>query len=286
MQSLASPSNQSYRTWHSDELGQSPLSDPQALPSHISNHLFRAYFSCIHPIWPLIYKPLFDARDYAKLLEELPKALVFAMFAIAVSVQGGLENGEIKQMEDINPEIIFDAAIRALEESEGDDRKRPASQYLMKPTITHCQVLAILALQQHGVAEFSQAGILCGLASSIAIELRLHRKIEGNNPAEREIKSRLWWTIYVLETMLSCEMGRPTLLRYEESDTPFPSAEESDEFELYTPVSQASWPPSILRVGLKLRTLTAFHSSTQIRTSSQYLRVFDMNNLALGPITC
>jgi len=265
-----------------DEIGHSPFSNPLALPPHVSNHLFRAYFTCIHPIWPLIYKSLYDTQDYQRLMGELPKALIFAIFSIAVSVQDKLDNEDARSFENINPELFFEAAIRALEGTDGDEHRNPVPQYVVRSSITHCQVFAILALQQLGVAEFSQASILCGLASSIAIDLRLHRRATSQTNrdlAEKEIKSRLWWTIYTLDQMLACEMGRPPVLRYDDSDAPFPSVEESDEYELYyrLPQDQSN---SSSRIPLKLHTLSAFHAAIKLAVVLEHIstQVYSLGN--------
>lgn len=132
---------------------------------------------------------------------------------------------------------------------------------MFKPSITNCQVLTILALQQHGVAEFARAGILCSLAAAMAIELRLHRNIWTHDEVEKEVASRLWWNLFILDKMLASEMGRPIVLHADDSDAPYPSTSESDEFELFTLTSQRK---SIRQEGvpaLKLRTLSSFHTT-------------------------
>jgi hypothetical protein len=227
------------------------------VPDHVLSRLLQTYFRYIHPIWPVLYKPLYNSLDSTQLLDILPRALVHAISAIAVL----LEDPQDSKHE--QAQNFFAQALIALEKQE--DGRKSRSIFSTKPSILQCQVFTILALQQHSIAAYSQAGTLCGVAATMAIDLQLHRKSDTDNYMDIEIKSRLWWSVYVLEKMLSCEMGRPTILRAEEADALFPSVDESDEFEFYsgstqagTMTGQTKLPPS------KLRTISAFHTSIRL----------------------
>lgn len=233
-----------------------------------STRLFQTYFACIHPIWPVLYKPLYESMSFIQLTKELPRSLMFAMFAIAVCIRYDPPTSNLSE-EDVPHEIsdpvgrasqFLDAALSELQRT-GDNKNEFKLVNVLQPSIASCQALVLLALQQHGVAEFSRAAVLCGWATSMAIELRLYRDCWGDDPVQKEVSSRLWWNLYVLDNMLSCEMGRPVTLRAEEADAPYPSVSESDEFELFTP-SQGRRPfghdPV---VAIKIRTLSAFHTT-------------------------
>jgi hypothetical protein len=186
------------------------------------------------------------------------------MLSIASSIQdiGPQDESTLTKSERANH--FFTQAIISLQKQNPTCDESP-SILVMEPSLIHCQVLTILALQQHGIAAFSQAGLLCGVATTMATDLKLHRRSDLDSSTEVEIKSRLWWGIYVLEKMLSCEMSRPTILRLEESDTPFPSVEESDEFELYSGTAYGSHATSQKRFEpLKLRIMSAFHTSIKL----------------------
>jgi hypothetical protein len=237
-----------------------PNTTTASLPFPVSRRLLQAYFRCIHPIWPILYKPPYSSFDHEQLLEQLPRSLLYAILSLAVLIH---EPGNDEMTKFDQAQQFFDEALRSLR----DPGPSQSSQSLVevKPSITNCQVYTILALQQHGIGALSSAGTLCAVASSMATDLSLHRKSEGNGHIEAQVKSRLWWTIYALEKMLSCEVGRPILLRAEEADTPFPSVEESDEFEFY---SGSAGESALLNYknhsSLKLRTISAFHTSIRI----------------------
>ena len=222
--------------------------------------LFRSYFRYIHPLWPVLYQPIYNTMDHAQLRETLPQALYYAILSIAVLIDDAENRAGSKQEQALQ---FFKKALKTLKDptSMEDDQ----SLVDLKPSVTRCQVLTILALQQHSIGNFSQAGIICAIAGAMAIDLSIHRISESDSTIEVQIKSRTWWNIYVLEKMLSCEMNRPILLRAEEADMPFPSIEEPDEYDFYT----SNTPVGEL-VGnnkqelLRLRTISAFHSSVKI----------------------
>jgi hypothetical protein len=240
-----------------------------------TENLFRTYFACIHPIWPLLYKPILDSVTPHDLVSVLPKALVYAMFSIALCIQSdgpALTASSHDCPEDMvfasvepakTSSQFFHAAILEIQR-DGTTGSDFNAVSIFKPSIPNCQVLTILALQQHGVAEFARAGILCSLAAAMAVELRINRNIWAHDEVEKEVASRLWWNIFILDKMLASEMGRPIVLRAEDSDAPYPSTSESDEYELFTLVRQrkSTVPESI--PALKLRTLSAFHTTIDL----------------------
>lgn len=253
---------------HTPELQQKSRITLDMISGSASTSLFQTYFNCIHPLWPLLYKPLYSSSDYANPTSMMPPPLVAAIFSIASCIdrpQQYTPNTIVGKFPE--PTQFFDEALNLLQFLDEHDQS-PRLSNAFAPSITNCQTLAILSLQQHGVAEYSRAAILCGLASAMAIELRIHRPCDSQDPIQREIQSRLWWNLYILEKMMSTEMGRPVLLRAEESDCPFPSEQEADEFELMTarPGSQSTLgTPSHLRSApTKLRTISGLHTTIKL----------------------
>ncbi len=261
-------------------LGQRQLPQPtpnrqKALPSvspEISTRLIQTYFNCIHPLWPILYKPLYASLDYASPTDMMPAALVAAIFAIASCVDKGQHyatNTIVQRYPE--PWQFFEDALDLMQYTAASDK--PKIINALTPSITNCQVLTILALQQHGVAEYSRAALLCGLASAMAIELRLNRPQESGDSIQKEVHSRLWWNLYILEKILSTELGRPVVLRQEETDCPFPSVSEADEFELMSFPSKTPNPNATQQPGtpgqarnssIKLRTISGLQTTIHL----------------------
>lgn len=194
----------------------------------------------------------------------MPSALVAAIFAIASCIdspQMATANSIVQRYPE--PETFFNEATELMLYDGLKGSWHPANASI--PTITNCQVLTILALQQHGVAEYSRAAILCGLACAMAIEMRLHRPDTSGDPIQAEVRYRLWWNLYILEKMMSCEMGRPVVLRAEETDCPMPSTSEADEFELMSIYTreQSSWGQT-RNTSIKLQTISALHTTISL----------------------
>lgn len=65
---------------------------------------------------------------------------------------------------------------------------------------------------------------LLGLALRMAVNMGIHRSFGADSlhPHVRELRNRLWWSVYVAERIFSVEMGRPLAINDAEIDAPFP----------------------------------------------------------------
>lgn len=233
-------------------------SQPPGLLPHVSARLLKDYFATIHPMWPILYKPMYDLTAYDD-LHRMPSPLLFAIFSIAACIQP--QSPDDIPFDMPIPSQLFESSLMLLQRPANGNTSALHPLHLLKPSIESCQTLTILALQQHGVAESHSAALLLGLAASMATELRLHRAMgPGADPMEVQIRARLWWNIYVLDKMMACEMKRPVLLRSEENDTPFPSTSEADEFQLLS--LKAAGQNRFTSV--KTHTISGFHTTIQI----------------------
>ena len=243
--------------------GLSTRTAPTALPEiprDVSARLFKAYFDTIHPTWPILYKPIYDMLDHQRLLDTIAQQLLYAIYSIAACVQPADDSAKPRAVESspAPPSLLFQAALLALGNDHTGDGFHPLK--FLKPSIESCQALTILALQQHGVAESESAAVLCSLACGMAIELRLHREMKANSaPIDAQVRSRLWWSIFILDKMISSELARPVLLRAEDTDTPYPSALESDEYQLLSLKTLSQGGP----VSVKTHTISGFHTTIQ-----------------------
>ncbi|KAL2783551.1 transcription factor domain-containing protein [Aspergillus keveii] len=72
----------------------------------------------------------------------------------------------------------------------------------------------------------------CGIAlrSAIALGLHLHSENKEMPNMSREIRYRVWWSIYTLESILSVMTSRPTGAPDEFSTTPLPIPFDEEQF--------------------------------------------------------
>ncbi|KAI0134277.1 fungal-specific transcription factor domain-containing protein [Xylariales sp. AK1849] len=91
--------------------------------------------------------------------------------------------------------------------------QRLLSSELESPTIStlQCHILSSVYLCCGSFQNMSDSD--CALAARTAYMLGLHLEPSTSMPKrERELRKRLWWTLYVLESKMSMKLGRPFLL--------------------------------------------------------------------------
>lgn len=79
-----------------------------------------------------------------------------------------------------------------------------------------------------------------GIAQRASLRLGLHRKIQGNfDPIQRELRKRIFWTVYGMDVYVSTRLGLPIAMHAEDIDQEYP-LEMDDEF--ITPVGVVPMP--------------------------------------------
>lgn len=247
-------------------------SQDASVDSDVTAYLFNIYFNVIHPVWPVLYKPLFDSTNFKLLEQGLPKPLLYAICALAACVP----REESRTSASLPPSIpasstFFKAATLAIQSgrtSDNDDLNSLYPVQLLQSSVEICQALTILALQQQALGDSVNAYRLCSRAATMAIDLKLHKPSPSNtDPTDSQVKSRLWWNIYVLDKVIACELGTPVLLRNEDSNADFPSSSESDEYQLLI----LREPDSNNPVSIKSYTMSGFGTTIQLAMTIEQL---------------
>jgi proline utilization trans-activator len=72
----------------------------------------------------------------------------------------------------------------------------------------------LLALYSHNTNDRTGAWVYLGVASRLAISMGMHRESAGHNfeSIPRELRKRIWWTLYGFEQHLCCSLGRPSAI--------------------------------------------------------------------------
>ncbi len=224
-----------------------PDNDPIVGPEECKR-LFTYYWKEFHPFWPILYKvsvsvgwnqpadadvllalqPAVRDISVEDVAERLDPVLLYSIYAVASCiVPRERTKGDTPQQEqEDRGGVFFERAERYLYAGR------------LRPDVSTIQSLFLLSLYAHGSGELSQAWVWCNLASSMAIDLGLHRwpihrydLLWDSN--ERETRVRLIWHLFILDKMLAAEMGRPVGIRANDIDAPFLSEQEMDEFELF-----------------------------------------------------
>ncbi|CAG8560197.1 7561_t:CDS:2 [Cetraspora pellucida] len=193
------------------------------LPSQeISEHLLEIYFTHIHPLLPIIYKPIFFNR--LKDQDNPPLLLLNAIYALAARHSDRPELRKNLQDSQTAGDEFFDRA-KALLDNDYD-----------KSHITTIQALIIMALRDVRTDNTTRSWIYIGMAARMAQDLGIHRNNEKWQPIslsheEKEEQKRAFWSCFVVDRIASTHMGRPLGIDEKDVDATYPSEEEDDEYE-------------------------------------------------------
>lgn len=104
------------------------------------------------------------------------------------------------------------------------------SRRLLADVVTSSSMTSVQVCVLQGIflpsAKSRDAGYnLLGLALRMAVNMGMHRSFgtQSLHPHVRELRNRLWWSVYVAERIFSVEMGRPLAINDTEIDAPLPT---------------------------------------------------------------
>ncbi|SNX86064.1 uncharacterized protein MEPE_04773 [Melanopsichium pennsylvanicum] len=207
------------------------------------DRLFRYYWQGFHPFYPILYKPWFVNFSRQELRNNLEPGLLFAVYAIGACVVPG--NAPPPSA------IITESSLQKLNLERAASFCHAAECHVlakgMRPDIASIQTCWLLSLYSHGTGDLSRAWNFSNLASSMAVDMGLHRwpiyRPEiVHDRVQRETRIRIIWHCYIIDKLLCAEMGRPVGLRAKDIDVPLLSETEDDEFELWS--DQAEMHPN------------------------------------------
>ncbi|EMR66790.1 putative nucleus protein [Eutypa lata UCREL1] len=189
----------------------------QLPPQPLMHQLVQLYFEKLHEDFPLFHRGTFE-EEYEYYLGELRRRsrlqpdsqqrtvdlelgwlgclhmiLVFASMSNPHVGGGNLDHAGLRRH--------CVAATRSL-----------LPYFVSKCTLNNLRALLLLALFLHNNNERNATWNLVGTATRIAFALGLHRSDTGAafKPIEREVRKRVFCTLYVFEQFLATSLGRPT----------------------------------------------------------------------------
>ncbi|PQE31030.1 hypothetical protein CJF32_00006064 [Rutstroemia sp. NJR-2017a WRK4] len=198
-----------------DQSGKSPLS--LLLPNkEVADVLIESFFDRVHPNFMLFHRTSFLQRyeimwSQRNLLQQDFEAgwLCCVLMALVLGAQA------LEQHED----AYVEPQRRHVEWVESR-----VYQLLSSSSLVNIQALLLLQLHQHNFSERNTAFMLLGAASRMAMNLGMHREgaTETLDPIEREVRRRVWWTIYLFEQNQCTILGRPCAIDDTEISVRFP----------------------------------------------------------------
>ncbi|BGP06376.1 fungal-specific transcription factor domain-containing protein [Rhodotorula toruloides] len=217
---------------------EDPLPDMQT-----QTHLLAAYWTYVHPHFPLLYKVSF-MRQYRHSLAhpdstepstaagtgKVPMVLLLSMFALAARYCDLEEARKDGKYWTAGQEYL-EKARRILNYDYGSSR------------LVTVQALLLISYREIGVGAMSSAWMTCGMAIRMAQDLGLFRDVEKwflpiqrFSHEEKQTRKRIWWACVILDRYTSSYIGRPGTIHERDYDCGFPSEDEPDEHEQWRPI--------------------------------------------------
>ncbi|KAI9265939.1 fungal-specific transcription factor domain-containing protein [Sporodiniella umbellata] len=210
-----------------------------------SDTLMRVYFAYIHPVLPVINKSLF-LKQYREKISELPSApLLNAIYGAAIryietcNIFGDkVEGCHQIEVENGRSEQLFENVVHFV--------KR---QY--NPSISTIQALAISNTHR---ASLDEKVASTWLLNCVAQHVGLHRTSDQWEIAESEkqVRKRVWWSIYILDKWSAASTGKPQTILDEDCDESYPN-ESASRDEVLDYHETKSYPSLDKHVAEKVR---------------------------------
>ncbi|KAI9928671.1 hypothetical protein ASPWEDRAFT_106212 [Aspergillus wentii DTO 134E9] len=168
--------------------------------------------------------------------------------------------------------------------------QRTLMEKLENPSVHTLQSHMYCIIYLYNTASLDTAHMLLGLAIRIAQMLRLHiRPLEPTPKHTQELHSRIWWTLYQLDSQISMTLGRPPIINPDDVGCPMPGdsgeAVELSATVLVSPpdedISWLSFHTQYVRLTAAAR---AVHSAFEARTM-QVLQSKNFQDIHEDPLT-
>ncbi|KAI5852550.1 fungal-specific transcription factor domain-containing protein [Morchella snyderi] len=222
-------------TYHLDDLSVSIAGgqiNPFYLPpKETADKLLNAFFSTVYPTFPIVLKKLFMAQYDAFFQSFFPPAsskrwlaMLNLMFAIG-SLYGRLTNADWKKESEIEHLKYFSRG-RVLSLDEGS--------ILEVPDLQQVQVVGLAGIYLIASNQTNRAWNVVGLAIrySQTLGLNLRNDVPELDEAEKEMRVRMWYSLYSLEYLLCIMTGRPSCIHERDCSVPMPRPIDEEQYPM------------------------------------------------------
>ncbi|RPB09768.1 hypothetical protein P167DRAFT_538282 [Morchella conica CCBAS932] len=222
-------------TYHLDDLSVSIAGgqiNPFYLPpKETADELLNAFFSTVYPTFPIVLKKLFMAQYDAFFQSFFPPAsskrwlaMLNLMFAIG-SLYGRLTNADWKEESEIEHLKYFSRG-RVLSLDEGS--------ILEVPDLQQVQVVGLAGIYLIASNQTNRAWNVVGLAIrySQTLGLNLRNDVPELDEAEKEMRVRMWYSLYSLEYLLCIMTGRPSCIHERDCSVPMPRPVDEEQYPM------------------------------------------------------
>ncbi|KAJ7627372.1 fungal-specific transcription factor domain-containing protein [Roridomyces roridus] len=185
-------------------------------PPDLMYHLIELYFKHVHPIFPLLHRPLLERHVQEELHTRDPsfEAVLMALFGIASRYSD-------------DPRVMIDGqAISSGWMFVSQIRMLPN---FAEPTVHDVQFYCLMTLYCWGGTAPHLTWSYLGIGARLIQYHRRYSRSSGTPEIEDELWNRAFWSIFILDGMLSSFLGRTPTIHVEEYDV-LPPLEVDDEY--------------------------------------------------------
>ncbi|KAJ5578553.1 uncharacterized protein N7459_007517 [Penicillium hispanicum] len=210
------------------DIPASDQNDAYEVPSReTAAKLLNAYLTSVHPSFPIIGISTFVSQFQVFFSQPSVKpgnkwlAILNLVFAIAARY-GKLTDAEWQEGEDDHQIYFARARTLGLED-----------QLLHHPDLQQLQVEGLACFYMVASGHLNRAWKLSGSSVRGALALGLHLRNMGSctSDTSKEIRYRVWWSLYTVEHLLSVMTGRPSCIVDSSCTTPLPVPFDESDFQ-------------------------------------------------------
>ncbi|KAJ9138227.1 Fungal-specific transcription factor [Pleurostoma richardsiae] len=226
-------------------------------PRNISDTLVETFFTKVHRDFPVFHRAVFQASYegmWSPLPETDPAWLMTLYMVFALALETAPDNGSTQRR--------LAAQARYLTKA-----KSLLPEVITGCTLGHVQALMLYCLLLHISRERTSCWNITGVAIRMAIAIGLHRNAANPkcSPLERELRKRVWWTLYAFERLECSSLGRASAIEDSECNAPVPTEGFLDMGDIF-PIGHLDAQSELLKlIGIicknqySLHTLSAEH---------------------------
>ncbi|RHZ67268.1 hypothetical protein CDV55_102357 [Aspergillus turcosus] len=256
-------------SYHLDDLNIPLMDDvdPYDLPpKELADRFFAAYMDSVHPAFEVIRKTIFvtQYRQFFKQPSKPPRrwlAILNMIFALGCRYCLLLNDGAgVASDEDWDDLVYFNRARKLC----------LGETALFEHTdLQQIQVEILVALYLVVLGQINRASNFASMAFRSALSLGINLRFEDDRThhASKEARSRLWWSIYAVEHLLTATTGRASCVGEGLSAAPLPIPFEEENFDK-PHVLRFFQDPSLRASQLKL---TLFETDEEAQSKAQWL---------------
>ncbi|CAG8607622.1 6892_t:CDS:2 [Dentiscutata erythropus] len=243
-----------------------PLIDDHVIPpDDIVEHLLELYWANVHPYVPVLNKSIFlQQRENP---DDPPSLLLLnAMFAVAAEFSDRPSVRTDSESHEKGGWVFFDRARNILD------------SFLDAPRMSTIAALILMSIyQQHNTRRsgispgYFRRWMYIGMAIRMALELDLNKDCDDPHldRSHKELRKRLWWSLFMVDVLVCCGIGKASNIEEEECTIPEPD-ENVNEPELKVDGALREFIHQI-KFTRMLHLLLKHNFSYKVSTTSPYL---------------